>query len=123
MSALPSKADMCGAPAHVCFGPIADIIGYSITSSARNGEAQRLRGLEVDHQFILGRRLHRKIARLFAFQDAIDIAGRSPILLRKSISCPGSLTKCQMSSTRGLVCRFDSSCEELMTRLSGMVIT
>ena len=25
MSALPPKADMCGAQAHVCFGPIADI--------------------------------------------------------------------------------------------------
>jgi hypothetical protein len=25
MSALPPKADMCGAIAHVCFGPIADI--------------------------------------------------------------------------------------------------
>src|SRR5262245_5564161 len=25
MSALPSKADMCSAPAHVCFGPEADI--------------------------------------------------------------------------------------------------
>src|SRR5262245_20841386 len=25
MSALPLKADMCSAPAHVCFGPIADI--------------------------------------------------------------------------------------------------
>jgi hypothetical protein len=24
-SALPLKADMCGALAHVCFGPIADI--------------------------------------------------------------------------------------------------
>ena len=26
MSALPPKADMCGALAHVCFGPIADIV-------------------------------------------------------------------------------------------------
>jgi hypothetical protein len=26
MSALPPKADMCGAIAHVCFGPIADIV-------------------------------------------------------------------------------------------------
>ena len=26
MSALPSKADVCGANRHVCFGPIADII-------------------------------------------------------------------------------------------------
>ena len=25
MSALPPKADMCGAFIHVCFGPIADI--------------------------------------------------------------------------------------------------
>ena len=26
MSALPPKADMCGALAYVCFGPIADMI-------------------------------------------------------------------------------------------------
>jgi Polysaccharide deacetylase len=37
MSALPPKADVCGALAHVCFGPIADIApAYSITSSARD---------------------------------------------------------------------------------------
>jgi len=35
MSALPPKADMCSALAHVCFGPEADIMTYSITSSAR----------------------------------------------------------------------------------------
>jgi hypothetical protein len=29
MSALPPKADMCSAPAHVCFGPIADIAHLS----------------------------------------------------------------------------------------------
>ena len=29
MSALPPKADMCGALAHVCFGPKADIPGDS----------------------------------------------------------------------------------------------
>ena len=34
MSALPPKADMCGALAHVCFGPKADIGDYSTTSSA-----------------------------------------------------------------------------------------
>src|SRR5689334_12859094 len=27
MSALPPKADMCGATGHVCFGPLADICG------------------------------------------------------------------------------------------------
>jgi hypothetical protein len=36
MSALPPKADVCGALACVCFGPKADIgQRYSITSSAR----------------------------------------------------------------------------------------
>ena len=34
MSALPPKADVCGALAHVCFGPKADIAIYLITSSA-----------------------------------------------------------------------------------------
>jgi hypothetical protein len=28
MSALPPKADMCSALAHVCFGPIADIVAF-----------------------------------------------------------------------------------------------
>jgi len=55
MSALPPKADVCGANRHVCFGPEADIGWiYSITSSAalpelqRHIEAERLGGLEVN---------------------------------------------------------------------------
>src|SRR5262249_33157167 len=44
MSALSPEADMCGALAHVCFGPIADSCTaaknrYSITSSARASSA------------------------------------------------------------------------------------
>jgi hypothetical protein len=35
----------------------------------RNGEAERLRGLEVDHQLELGRLLNRQIGRLGALQD------------------------------------------------------
>ena len=35
MSALPPKADMCGATGNVGYGPIADIADYSITSLAR----------------------------------------------------------------------------------------
>ena len=52
---------------------------YSITSSARASsvggtvEAERLGGPEVDHQFVLGRRLHRQIGRLLALEDAVDI--------------------------------------------------
>ena len=32
MSALPPKADMCGALAYVCFGPIADIGSLSLVT-------------------------------------------------------------------------------------------
>jgi hypothetical protein len=34
MSALPLKADMCGALAHVCFGPIADIGVWAAQANA-----------------------------------------------------------------------------------------
>ena len=38
-----------------------------------HGDAKRLRGLEVDPQLIFGRVLHRKVGRLLALEDAIDI--------------------------------------------------
>ena len=44
-------------------------------------EAERLRGLEIDHQFVLGRRLHRQVGRLLALEDAIDVAGRAAVLV------------------------------------------
>ena len=50
----------------------------------RHVEAERLGGLEVDHQLVLGRRLHRQIGRLRALEDAVDIAGGAPVLLDKS---------------------------------------
>src|SRR6516225_11670240 len=37
-------------------------------------EAERFRGLEVDHQLVLGRRLHRKVGGFLALEDAIDIS-------------------------------------------------
>jgi hypothetical protein len=58
---------------------------YSITSSARAsspdgyGETEHLGGLEVDHQLVLGRRLHRQVGRHLALEDAIDIARRAPM--------------------------------------------
>ena len=58
---------------------------HSITSSARASsdgrhvEAERLRGLEVDGHFELGRRLHRQVGGLGAAQDAVDIGRRLPI--------------------------------------------
>ena len=72
MSALPSKADVCGAIAHVRFGPKADMATLfdhllrDRKDARRNGQAERLRGLEIDNEFILGRRLHREFGWLFA---------------------------------------------------------
>ena len=46
-------------------------------------QPERLGSLEIDHQFVLGRRLYRKNSRLLAIEDAIDISGRAPILVDK----------------------------------------
>src|SRR5262245_26585269 len=40
----------------------------------RKFEAERPSGLEIDNQLVLGRRLHRKISRLRALEDTVDIA-------------------------------------------------
>jgi hypothetical protein len=53
MSALPPKADMCGATRDVRFGPIADIRLlddhiHALHKSVGDGQAQRFRSLEVD---------------------------------------------------------------------------
>jgi hypothetical protein len=79
MSALPPKADICSATRDVRFGPKADI-AYSITSLGageqrwRQGEAKRSGGFEIDHQLVLGRRLHGKFGWLLTFEDSIDVA-------------------------------------------------
>ena len=44
-------------------------------------EAERFRGLEIDDQLVFGRRLNRKVRRLLAFEDAIDINGGLPELV------------------------------------------
>ena len=62
---------------------------HSITSSARassngrNFEAERFCGLEVDHQLVLGRSLHRQVGRLLALEDAIDVASGASVLVEQ----------------------------------------
>ena len=43
----------------------------------RDGDAERLRGLEIDNELELRRLLYRKLARFFALQDAIRILSRA----------------------------------------------
>jgi len=52
----------------------------------RNVEAESLCGLAIHDDLVLGRRLHRQIGRLFAFEDAIDVSARARYWSRKS--CP-----------------------------------
>src|SRR5262245_55723076 len=86
MSALPPKADMCGARGNVCFGPKADtrLVSFDDLVGAakhrrRHRKAERLRGFEIDYQLELGWRLYRQVGGLLAFEDTIDVAGRLPV--------------------------------------------
>src|SRR6266705_3322759 len=47
----------------------------------RQVEAERLRGLKVDYQLVLGRCLHRQVGGLLAPEDAVDIAGRALVVV------------------------------------------
>ena len=47
----------------------------------RHSEAERLGGLEVDDQLVLGRCLHRQVGGFLTFEDAIDVAGRASVLV------------------------------------------
>ena len=37
--------------------------------------------LRLIDQLVLGRRLHRQVGRLLALEDAVDVAGRAPVLV------------------------------------------
>src|SRR5262245_29694816 len=54
-----------------------DLVGRG-KQRLRNGQADRLRGLEIDNQLILGRRLHRHVGWLLALEDAIDVTRGKP---------------------------------------------
>src|SRR5438552_13669056 len=43
-----------------------------------NGEAKRLRSLEIDDEFVFGRLLDRQVTGFVTFEDTIDIASSLP---------------------------------------------
>jgi hypothetical protein len=45
-----------------------------------HSEAERLGGLEVVDQLVLGRCLHGQVGGFLTFEDAIDVAGRASVL-------------------------------------------
>jgi hypothetical protein len=47
----------------------------------RHIEAKRPRGLEIDDQFVLGRRLYRQVGWLLTLENAIDVGGGAAVLV------------------------------------------
>src|SRR5262245_27037003 len=45
----------------------------------RHGEAERLGGLEVDHQLVLRRRLYWQVSRLLTFKNSVYVTRRTSI--------------------------------------------
>src|SRR5262249_13049812 len=46
-------------------------------------EAEGLRGLQIDHQLVLGRRLHWKVGRFLALEYAVHVIGGAPVLVER----------------------------------------
>jgi hypothetical protein len=70
------QADICTAAKK----PLFDHLVSAGDERRRHFEAERLRGLEVNHQLVLRRCLHRQVCGLLALEDAIDVVGCPTIL-------------------------------------------
>jgi hypothetical protein len=52
---------------------------YDKVDQLWHGQTERLGGLEVDHQLVLGRRLYGQVGRFLALEDAVNVRGRAPV--------------------------------------------
>jgi hypothetical protein len=80
----PSHYEMCGINVFGIAEIAKGLFSCAKQSSLQRGQhldANYLRSLEIDNQFVLGRRLERQIGRLFALEGAIDVADCAPILV------------------------------------------
>src|SRR5262249_46998779 len=64
-----------------------------------NGEAERLRSLEVDGQLELGRHLDRQVSRSCASKDAIDVGRSSPVQI-DAVDAIGDQTAARSEGTK-----------------------
>src|SRR6516164_2609184 len=79
----------------------------------RHIDAESLCGLEVDHQLVLGWRLHGEIGRLLTVEDAIDVSRGAPVLVDK-INAIGDQTATGNINSVGSDCRkFKLGCKRI----------
>src|SRR5262249_209104 len=76
---LWAKSDSCTAAK----GWLFDHLVGAREQRRRHREAELLCRFEIDHQFVFRWRLNRKIGRLLAFEDAIDVNRGTPVLVKK----------------------------------------
>ena len=61
--------------------PLLDHLVGTGKQRRRDLKAERLGRLQVDHELVLGRRLHRQVGRLLALENTVDVAGCTPVLV------------------------------------------
>src|SRR5262245_16637853 len=76
-----------------------------------HGEAERLRGLDVDRQLVPGRRLHWQISRFLPFQDTVGIAGSLPVLFNEIGSVGNEATLSNKVGPKVECGKFVSGCQ------------
>jgi hypothetical protein len=63
---------------------VARFFDHLVGASEQRGwdsEAKRFSRLKIDNQFVFRRRLHRKVGRLLALEDTINVNSRAPALV------------------------------------------